>query len=396
MHADFDALVIGGGPAGSAAALLLAQAGWKVALFEKQRFPRRKVCGEFLSATNQPLLERLGVAEVLSAERGPPVTDVGVCAGRDLIVAPLPGNRQGYAIRREVLDAVLLDRARALGAKIFQPVLLTELQKTNAGYLGRGHFVDSREAFEVSAALCIAAHGSWESGGLPSQLPRVAPKGSDLLGFKAHLMNSGLPDGLMPLLAFPDGYGGLVRIEGGRVSLSCCVQRSRLEKLNRSADGSAGAAVFAHILETCPAARPFLDCAREDGGWLAIGPIRPGVRCSASRGLFKVGNAAGEAHPAIAEGISIALQSAYFLTQRLLALSMAQLAAHDFTQAEKLYAQDFRRHFGLRIRSSALIARLAMAPRAAGAIAELLKLRPSLLTWGAQLAGKSKQIAALS
>ncbi|HTT07381.1 MAG TPA: FAD-dependent oxidoreductase, partial [Gammaproteobacteria bacterium] len=57
----YDAVVIGGGPAGSTAALRLVLAGWTVALVEKSSFPRRKVCGEFISATTLPLLRALGV-----------------------------------------------------------------------------------------------------------------------------------------------------------------------------------------------------------------------------------------------------------------------------------------------------------------------------------------------
>ncbi|MGZ5657902.1 MAG: NAD(P)/FAD-dependent oxidoreductase, partial [Caldimonas sp.] len=65
MSTRFDAVVVGAGPAGSAAATLLARAGWSVALVERQRFPRRKVCGECIAASNLPLLDALGVgAEV--------------------------------------------------------------------------------------------------------------------------------------------------------------------------------------------------------------------------------------------------------------------------------------------------------------------------------------------
>ena len=59
--ARFDAAIVGAGPAGSASAILLAHAGWSVALIERQAFPRRKVCGECIAASNLPLLHALGV-----------------------------------------------------------------------------------------------------------------------------------------------------------------------------------------------------------------------------------------------------------------------------------------------------------------------------------------------
>ncbi len=67
-----DAIVIGGGPAGATAALLLARAGWSVAVVEKDEFPRRKVCGEFISATSMPLLHELGLLDDFVQRAGPP------------------------------------------------------------------------------------------------------------------------------------------------------------------------------------------------------------------------------------------------------------------------------------------------------------------------------------
>ncbi len=49
---EFDVVVVGAGPAGSTVAIELARAGWSVALIERQRFPRRKVCGECIAASN--------------------------------------------------------------------------------------------------------------------------------------------------------------------------------------------------------------------------------------------------------------------------------------------------------------------------------------------------------
>src|SRR3954463_4035160 len=86
----YDAIIIGAGPAGSSAAILLARAGWSVALIEKQAFPRRKVCGECIAASNLPLLDALGIGEEFSALAGPPLRRVAVMAGDHTIDAALP------------------------------------------------------------------------------------------------------------------------------------------------------------------------------------------------------------------------------------------------------------------------------------------------------------------
>ena len=90
MHTPFDAVVLGAGPAGATAALLLARAGWSVALVEKTAFPRRKVCGEYLSATNLPLLRELGLSERFLEVAGPDVRRVEIFAGRETVVSDMP------------------------------------------------------------------------------------------------------------------------------------------------------------------------------------------------------------------------------------------------------------------------------------------------------------------
>src|ERR1700742_1509180 len=81
----FDAAVIGSGPAGATAARLLAQAGRSVALIERADFPRRKVCGEFISAATMPVLEACGVAGDFLALAGPPVRRLAGYAGDTIV-----------------------------------------------------------------------------------------------------------------------------------------------------------------------------------------------------------------------------------------------------------------------------------------------------------------------
>ncbi len=392
MAEHFDAMVIGGGPAGSATALLLARAGWHVAVLERKQFPRRKVCGEYLSATNLPLLEHLGVGEVFREQAGPPVQQVGLFAGDTVVTADLPRPRGvggwGRALSRERLDTLLLEQARQAGVTVMQPWSAEAISESADGYRCTARCRTSGAGAQLHGDIIVAAHGSWEPGALPTQNQHRPPRPDDLFGFKAHFVDSRLSPGLMPLLAFPGGYGGMVHTDGGRVSLSCCVRHDRLMALRGGNENEAGEIVLQHIQRSCRGVREALAGATRDGSWLAAGPIRPGIRLQRRIGVFPVGNVAGEAHPVVAEGISMALQGAWLLVDRLRAWDEASRPRTGLARVHREYAAAWRRRFAARLHVAAAIAHWAMRPRAVAGALPLLRRWPQLLHWGARLSGK--------
>jgi flavin-dependent dehydrogenase len=394
-----DAIVIGAGPAGATAALMLARAGWSVALVEKTEFPRRKVCGEFISATSMPVLRELGVLDAFLQRAGPEVRRVGLFAGDVVLDAPMPQpsnsvSEWGRALGREHLDLLLVEAATRAGAKLWQPWKATGLRRDNGGHVCTITAPGGSE--ELCAPVVIAAHGSWDSGTLPTQTAGPhAP--SDLLAFKAHFKDCELAADLMPLLAFPGGYGGMVHSDGGRASLSCCIRRDQLQR-NREQEPMqrAGEVVLHHIERHCAGVQHALRHASLDRSWLSAGSIRPGIRPRYADGMFRVGNCAGEAHPIVAEGISMAMQSSALLCRRMIAGHDDVVAGRGLAEMGDGYAAEWRRSFAARIHAASLFARIAMSPTATSLGLPVAQLFPKILSVGAYLSGKADQVVAES
>jgi len=396
MKTDFDAIIVGGGPAGSTAAILLAQAGWSVALVEKQTFPRRKVCGECIAASNLPLLDALGVGAQFDALAGPQLRSVAVYAGDAAVVAPLPPclapHAWGKVLGREHLDTLLLARAAEVGATILQPCTVKRIVRE--GSLRACSVVDAdKQTTTLRTPVLIAAHGSWEPD--PSlAIQHRAQRPSDLFAFKANFRDAQLAPGLLAVLAFPGGYGGIVLGDHGRTTLAFCIRRDALQAIRAHSPGNKAATVAqAHVEASCAGVRAALNGAGLEAPWLGVGPIQPGIRAPwRDDGVWAIGNVAGEAHPILGEGMSMAIQSAWLLCERLIPQRDALLSGRAHAEVGRDYANAWRRNFVPRVRLAATFAHLAMRPQASSVLLPLLRRWPQLLTTGARLGGKVRQV----
>lgn len=395
MQTHYDAIIIGAGPAGATAAILLACAGWSVAILEKQNFPRRKVCGECIAAPNLLLLEALGVGDIFDAMAGPELHRVGLMWGQESIATDLPPliNRQhqwGRALGREHFDSLLLAGAMQAGASVFQPWAAHDIRGRPGAFQCDARAIESGRTETLTAPVMIAAHGSWELARPLTGKLRRPQRAADLFAFKANFRDAKLAQGLLPVLAFDGGYGGMVVGDRGITTLACCIRRDKLNACRKGmAAQRAGDAVEAYLIKSCVGVRQALVGAHRDGPWLGAGPIQPGIRMPRNGSeIFLVGNAAGEAHPIIGEGISMAMQSAWLLCGYLAMQRAMLIAGGSQRQIQRDYAQAWRRNFTPRIRLAALFAHLAMRPAMASGLLPILRRRPDLLTLAARLSGK--------
>ncbi|MGA7108983.1 MAG: NAD(P)/FAD-dependent oxidoreductase [Terracidiphilus sp.] len=212
-------LVIGGGPAGSMAAVCLADAGCRVVLAERERAAHAKVCGEFLSREAVQYLEQMDIEPCkLGAV---PIEHVRMTVGRSVAEVALPF--RALSLSRFVLDEAMLERAKAGGCAVRRGVEVTTLRRDGDGWrvgLRNGDSLQAQTVFLASGKHDLQAWG------------RGHGTQTDLVGFKLHWRltpaQTASLRGVMELFLFPGGYGGMSLVEREGANLCLAVRRTRL------------------------------------------------------------------------------------------------------------------------------------------------------------------------
>ena len=296
--------IIGAGPAGSAAAIVLARAGLKVTLIEQHRFPRDKVCGECMSAVGIDVLEKIGLSKEL-LELQPAIFTHAAIHAPDGASVRLPLPRPMWGLSRERLDGLLLAIAGASGAAVLQPARCEGIESAEQPGL-RIRLLDSNRVITLGVDRIMIADGK---GAL---LPNPPPHTADF-GIKAHFERVDGPRDTIELFGCDGLYGGLAAIEDGRWNAAFSVPAQRL----KSHRGNV-ATLFAEIVGENRTLRARLSGAKQIGPWLASPLPRFAVRDQWPPGVIAIGNAAAAIEPIGGEGMGLALQSAFSAASSLL------------------------------------------------------------------------------
>jgi flavin-dependent dehydrogenase len=327
MMGSFDVAVIGAGPAGSTLAALLASRGAKVALMDRDSFPRDKLCGEFLSYDALPVIELLGV----DLGDAPRVEHCRVVSRRAAYEFDLPHAARG--VSRMTLDALLHRAAVRAGA--------TPVTETVAS-------LDS-----IQARVVGGAWGRW--GRFDTQLGRgfVRDRAHRNFGFKRHYR--GPATNVIELHSFRRGYLGVNSVDGGVVNICGLVHASRLAGHKGRWDA---------FVETIRAEEPALDAlyarhtpAQEQ--FLSSEPVIFRARSAVEAGVFMVGDASGVIDPLTGNGMAMAMQSALLAAPLILRLLQSPA---ERPRIEHEYRERHRAMFAPRIRWSRAVARLLSNP----------------------------------
>jgi menaquinone-9 beta-reductase len=336
----YDLIIIGGGPAGTSAAISAARVGASVLLLERGRFPRHKVCGEFVSAESLSLLK-----DLLDHPHGALLQDAVriprarlFLDGRALQVTVDP---PAASIARFDLDAALWQSARGAGVDARQQVAVQ-------GVSGSGPFrvVSASENFE--GRVLINASGRWSNLNLPPPENEVRPQ--KWLGVKAHFAepptSETTPEPSVDLYFFDGGYCGVQPIGAGRVNASAMVRADVASSLPE---------VFAQH----PALRDRSRSWAPVSDPVSTSPLIFRNPRPERDNVLMAGDAAGFVDPFVGDGISLALRSGS-LTARCLKSFLAGEAS--LPDAVRRYSQDYKESLLPVFRTSSKIRKMLVLP----------------------------------
>lgn len=289
-----EVLVVGAGPAGSAAALVLAQSGVSVLVVDRAVLPRWKVCGGCLGPAAMALLDRLDLAEGVRKAGAVPLPEMELRAGSRRARLRLGGS---VSLSRFAFDAFLAESVVDAGGEVRFGVRVEGMTPAGDGVELRLRENGEERRLRVGVVVDATGLGGLHLAGQRST--EEVAEGSRLgLGavFPADAAHD-CPGGELRMMVGRDGYVGMVRTEDGSLDVAAAVDRALV---GRVGPARAVTEILTQVESRLPDAEPIF-------GWRGTPALtRRSVR-AAEGPVFRVGDAAGYVEPFTGEGMGWAI-----------------------------------------------------------------------------------------
>ncbi|HKN83141.1 MAG TPA: NAD(P)/FAD-dependent oxidoreductase, partial [Pyrinomonadaceae bacterium] len=297
---SFDVIIAGAGPAGSSAAIHLARNGLHVLLVEQKRFPRAKLCGEFISPECQRHFESLGVADAMISAGPSAITETVFYSARGhhvTVPSSWFGGPAALGLSRAAMDNVLLRRARECGVSVLEGAAISEPIIDGDNVLGLKLKLDASEQ-EYRAPLTVDATGRARILTRKLHLGERRSK-ARLIAFKAHLRNTRVAASACEIYFYPEGYGGLSTIEDEISNLCFIISAEQVKRHHSDPETVMRELVMRNRRAAYTLAHAEAESEWLSASWERFGPQLP----NPAHGLLAIGDAAAFIDPFTGSGM---------------------------------------------------------------------------------------------